>query len=57
MGDSALTSNTTGSSNVALGFDALLDNVTHDGNTAIGTSALQNNDASFNTARRGIGAL
>jgi hypothetical protein len=51
VGDSALVSNTTASSNSALGSDALNGNTTGANNVAVGRSALQNNTtASQNTA-------
>lgn len=50
IGASALTTNTSGSSNTAIGFFALnLNNTTND-NTAVGYTALQNNVAAQNTA-------
>jgi hypothetical protein len=45
-----LQSNTTGTSNTALGALALFSNQTGSGNTAVGTDALHNNTASGNTA-------
>ena len=49
VGANALTHNTTGASNVAVG-PALASNTTGDFNMAIGTEALTNNNANFNLA-------
>jgi hypothetical protein len=50
VGQSALSSNTTGVNNAAVGCGALFNSATGDANTAIGESALRCNTASSNTA-------
>src|SRR5215469_6842756 len=51
VGDSALTSNTTGVDNTAIGFQALTNNTTGGGNTANGWEALISNTTGYqNTA-------
>jgi Chaperone of endosialidase len=56
FGDSALSSNTTGSINTAVGDMALFSNTDGSNNTAVGQSALQNSTGNANTAIGG-GAL
>ena len=48
LGKSAMSNNTSGSSNVGLGESALGNNLTGINNMAIGTNALLNTDASNN---------
>ena len=57
MGYHALTSNTVGSFNTAIGWQALLINSTSDGNTASGTEALRNNTTGNGNTANGRGAL
>jgi hypothetical protein len=57
MGVNALLSNTTGSSNVAIGATALDANTTASGNTAIGRSSLGNNTTGPNNTAVGCTAL
>jgi len=57
IGDSALSSNTTGLNNTASGREALRDNTTGDFNTASGRSALQVNTTGKNNTASGRSAL
>src|SRR6266567_3241215 len=50
LGDSALVSNATGSSNVAIGSYTLASNTTGYDNTAVGFDALDNSTSNYNTA-------
>jgi hypothetical protein len=57
IGGSALSSNTTGSYNVANGYTSLLSNTTGSSNTSIGAQAMHNNQTGGSNTAVGNGAL